>query len=75
MIQTFEVRRRGPARGPAAWASAFAAGPRRGIILQWPEEQSRSGCGQDGGDADQLESGSTSTALFLASCLVLEHHN
>ena len=24
-------------------------------ILQWPEEQSRSGCGQDGGDADQSQ--------------------
>ena len=24
-------------------------------ILQWPEEQSRSGCGQDGGNADQSQ--------------------
>ena len=29
--------------------------PRPRGILQWPEEQSRSGCGQDGGNTDQSQ--------------------
>jgi len=41
-------------RHASATTLRFISLPPRGI-LQWPEEQSRSGCGQDGGDADQSQ--------------------